>query len=294
MIRCIFNIRKRSLCIWLMLFLSNSTFLLSQPQNITTPLNEGAAFERDFSYYNRLYPEYNLDTSVDSNLTQLSHFAIGPCLDVVVEGNLAYAGNGGYFQVINISNPSEPVIIGEVLLPEGIVYDIEINGNFAYLLAPFTVVDISDPYKPQIIFSQIIGNGTDELFIKEDYAYLGSFSSIIIVDIRNPHMPIVLGYAGVSGEMVSSIVVRDDYLYSTTYDGLVIDIFNISDKNNPVLVNSKYIGGVGGGLFIKDTLLFAGSTSQPQFKIYNISNPLNPTLLNGLSLNELPLEILYG
>ncbi|MCZ7614832.1 MAG: hypothetical protein M5T52_15190 [Ignavibacteriaceae bacterium] len=162
-------------------------------------MNEGVTPERDFSYYKNLYSEFNLNQSVDSNLTQLSHFAIGPCMDVVVEGNLAYAGNGGYFQVINISNPSEPIVLGEVLLPEGIVYDIEINGSYAYLLAPFTVIDITDPYNPEIIFFELISGGLDEIYIQGNHAYLGGFSSISIVDIEDPHNPDVLGYAGTSG-----------------------------------------------------------------------------------------------
>ncbi|KAA0247071.1 MAG: hypothetical protein EDM72_03300, partial [Chlorobiota bacterium] len=291
MIPEILKIRKRTLRIWLILILSNSSFLLSQPQNITTPMNEGVTPERDFSYYKNLYSEFNLNQSVDSNLTQLSHFAIGPCMDVVVEGNLAYAGNGGYFQVINISNPSEPIVLGEVLLPEGIVYDIEINGSYAYLLAPFTVIDITDPYNPEIIFFELISGGLDEIYIQGNHAYLGGFSSISIVDIEDPHNPDVLGYAGTSGEMVNSIAIYDNYLYATTYDGLVIDIFDITDKNNPVWVNGKFIGYVGGGLFVKDTLLYAGCLSQPQFRIYNISNPLNPNLLTGLKFEDVPIEI---
>ena len=233
----------------------------------------------------------NFSQSIDSNLTQLSHFAIGPCMDVIVEGNLAYTGNGGFFQIIDITNPTKPEVIGEVLLPIGEVFDIEISGNFAYILAPFTVIDITDPYNPEIIFSEIIGVGTDEILIQGNYAYLGGFSSISIVDIKDPYNPDVLGFAGTSGEMVNSIAIYDNYLYATTYDGLVIDIFDITNKNNPVWVNGKFIGHVGGGLFVKDTLLYAGCLSQPQFRIYNISDPLNPTLLNGLIFEDVPIEI---
>ncbi|HSW55129.1 MAG TPA: T9SS type A sorting domain-containing protein [Ignavibacteriaceae bacterium] len=274
-----------------MLFLSNSTFLLSQPQNITTPLNEGVTSERDYSYYNRLYSEFNLNQSVDSNLTLLSHFAIGPCFDVVVEGNLAYSGNGGYFQVVDISNPSQPVIMGEVLLPEGIVYDIEINGSFAYLLWPFTVINISDPYNPQIIFSQIIGNAAQVLEIDSNYAYLGDFSAIRIIDIIDPYNPVTLGASSVTGEFVSSVAVMGDYMYATTYNGFVIDIFNISNKNNPIWVNGYDIWSPGGGLFIKDSTLYAGTGLSPKFKIFNISNPTQPQLIAGLDYPSIPLNI---
>ncbi|NIV10816.1 MAG: hypothetical protein GWN62_05865, partial [Aliifodinibius sp.] len=65
-------------------------------------------------------------------------------------------------------------------------------------------------------------------------------------------------------------------------DGLVIDIFDISHKNNPVLIYQYFTAGVGGGLAIKDHYLYFGTSVHPRFQILEVSDPLNPQYIGGL------------
>lgn len=292
MIPDILKIRKRTLRIWLILILSNSSFLLSQPQNITTPMNEGVTPERDFSYYNRIYFENSLKQSVDSNLTLISHLGIGPCYDAVPTGNYVFVGNGALFQVLDVSDPLIPTLIGEVLIPTGYITDIEIYGNFALVVGPLTIIDITNLSDPIITYIQPIG--MFELFIDDHYAYVGGFSDITILDIINPSSPINLGSFSIRGEIVSSIAVYGNYLYTTSLlQGFFIDIYDINDKSNPMLMN--YYFGTG-SLYIKYNYLYNGSIGE--FKIYEIIDSSSINNISGIPINgtaeELILEDTLG
>ena len=56
-------------------------------------------------------------TTGDSNVTLMGRWANGPCYAVSVEGNIAYFGNGGYLEIVDITNLSNPVELSKVLFP---------------------------------------------------------------------------------------------------------------------------------------------------------------------------------
>ena len=120
-------------------------------------------------------------------------------------GNLGDAGDD--FQIIDITNPDRPRYIGG--LSSGIlrIYDIEIAGQYAYLIgqrdetfgsAPnLYVVDISDPNNPSIVYSEVYANTLNyywgnTLKISGNYLYVGGFHmtsawhEIRVYDISDP------------------------------------------------------------------------------------------------------------
>jgi len=59
-------------------------------------------------------------TNRDSNVTLIGRWAAGPCYAVAAEGNLVCFGNGAYLEIADISDPSNPAILGQVTLPSPI------------------------------------------------------------------------------------------------------------------------------------------------------------------------------
>lgn len=236
--------------------------------------------------YDKAYFENDFTQSTDSNLTFISQLGIGPCYDAVVVGNYAYVGNGALFQVLDISDPLNPILVGEVLTP-GVIYDIEIYGNYALLVTPFTVIDISDPYDP-FIAATLQTTGGDKLRVEGNYGYIGAFSVVYIIDISNPLQPQRLSTMLTSGEMVLGVAVKEPYLYISTYDGMVIDIYDVSDKNNPIYIGQHSVGTLGGDLCIKDNYLYAGFFN---FSVYDITNPTQLVYIGGVLVNALTTEI---
>lgn len=283
MIRCIIKIRKITLSICFILFLSNSTFLFSQPQYITTPLNEGVTSERDFSYYNRLYSEFNLNQSVDSNLTLLSHLGIGPCYDAVPRDNYLFIGNGALFQVLDISNPENPFVIGEVLTEKGNISDIELYGDYAIFVYPFTVINIANPTNPFIVYSG--SYGMSELYLDDHYAFTDVPSGVRIIDIETPEIPQVLSTANTYNDIITGMVVKNNYLYIS--DIYFLTIYDISDKSNPLYIDS--FGGGWADLYIRDNYLFNAGIFF--FEVYDISDPADIVYLNGVELEGFTVDM---
>lgn len=227
----------------------------------------------------------------DSALTVLGRWAWGPCFAVATKEHYAFIGNGALFQVLDISEPSSPKIIGEVMT-EGIVYDIVLSANYAFSVYPFQIIDITSPASPEIVFSQPIGMSSMRLAIDGDYVYIGDFGGVVhIINKSNPLQPEEVGSMLASGKIVTSIAVADPYLYATTVDGLLIDIFDISDKTAPVKVGEYFTGGIGNAVKIEGRYLYEGDSAQPQFKILDISTPAQPQFVGGLNLPGAPREI---
>ena len=63
------------------------------------------------------------------NTTLLGHWAKGECNAVKVENEVAYIGNGATLDIVNISDPSNPVNISSVTFPD-VIYDIAYNDNY--------------------------------------------------------------------------------------------------------------------------------------------------------------------
>ena len=62
----------------------------------------------------------------------------------------AYVGNGSALQVLDMSDPSSPVVVGEVVLPDSPKAIVEV-GTLLYVadrLGGLRIVDVSEPHAP--------------------------------------------------------------------------------------------------------------------------------------------------
>ena len=101
----------------------------------------------------------------------------------VPDGNYAYLSNGySGMLVINISNPSSPILQGTYSSP-GYLMGVATSGNYAFVTANFVepdygeiqAVDISDPSNPTWVTAQNIPGGAYGIHINGDYAYVAAF-----------------------------------------------------------------------------------------------------------------------
>lgn len=119
---------------------------------------------------------------------------------VYVSGNYAYvSGGAGSVTVIDVSNPTSPLITGYIEDPilgvypfMGGAYSIHVVGKYAYVSGTDTnaliVVDISNPMSPKIAGSLVnltYMKGAYLLYVSGKYAYVaGRWSdSLAIIDI---------------------------------------------------------------------------------------------------------------
>ena len=81
-------------------------------QNLTEQYNTMREGNFPFPGANINTPYQPDNATADSNVTLIGRWANGPCYAVDVVGNYAYFGNGGYLEIADISDPSNPVEIG--------------------------------------------------------------------------------------------------------------------------------------------------------------------------------------
>lgn len=117
---------------------------------------------------------------------------------IAVSGNYAYIYADSFFTVIDISDPSNPVLETSVSDSTNFNYggDIAISGNHAFLAARVTSgfvtsVDISNPSSPSVVQRTTDGfgaNGAQNIKIAGDYAYVTvpNIDSVLIFDISDP------------------------------------------------------------------------------------------------------------
>ena len=105
----------------------------------------------------------NGQTYTSSGVYTYSNFSISPSLlstyntpyanDVTVSGRYAYVAAGGSgLQIIDISNPSSPTLIGTYNTPN-FAYDVTVSGNYAFVAdgtSGLQIIDISNPSSPTL------------------------------------------------------------------------------------------------------------------------------------------------
>ncbi|MEW5844416.1 MAG: T9SS type A sorting domain-containing protein [Bacteroidota bacterium] len=232
--------------------------------------------------------------SIDSDppLTKVGQWAWGPCYSVAVKDKYAFIGNGLMLQVLDVSNPAVPKVIGE-LMTGNPIRGIVVNGNYAYTITPFQIFDVSNPAKPTLvsIFQLPYGYPPTAITVRGNYAYVGDFYGFIfIIDVSDSHNPHEVGSMLASGKMVQSIEIKDTVLYAVTYDSPGTDIFNISNPESPIHIRLAGTGSIpGSALAINNNYLYFGTSRA--FYIYDISNPSNPRYINGILLPSIVRSI---
>jgi len=238
------------------------------------------------NYMSNVFPKGTvLDTS--SALTKVGQWGWGPTYNVAAKGNYVYIGNGYLLQVLDISNPASPKIVGE-LLTGSLVFTVTLSGNYIYTTSPFRIIDVSNPANPVLVNTITLPSGIppcSAVTVKGNYAYVGDFAgNIYIIDISNPASPQVLGQMQIPGDGVVSVVVKDTILYANSIDNQGIFVFNISNPISPYQIGATG-NNIGGLLTVNGNYLYYGTGIY--LSIYNISDPSNLTYINKLKVDTL-------
>ncbi len=242
---------------------------------------------RNFPVWKDVEPS---DSSSDSVLTVLGRWAWGPCQAVDVKGNYAYIGNGPTFQVLDISNPASPKIVGGYLT-DGYVYNIKLSGNLAFVAIGkgLLILNLSDPVNPAKLSEVDIKGGPLSVAIEGNLAYVSCFVGMLyVLDISDVRSPKLRGGIPVGGQLPAALAAKDGYAYvgNPEYPDLAL-----IDATDPDSLNRSFIhiGGWGVSAFLSDSLLFVGIrtfSGSYELKIFNVSNPASLKLLGQVAIGN--------
>lgn len=239
--------------------------------------------------------EVRLDDEVEQ-VEVIGHLG-GEAEAVFVEGNYAYVGFGPKVVILDISDPTQPKELGNVVLP-GLVRDIHVGGNYAYVAAngarstwtsgrfneaSLHVIDISERSAPAKVSTYVTPRDIKKLDVVGDYVYIAwggclwhhvssCASGLEIVSLSDPTTPIEIARYN-SQSSSPSVAVAGHYAYLN--DGGTMKVIDISVPASPVQISSVSTTSRYDIAVVGEYAYLAGS----ELSVVNISNPTAPVIV---------------
>jgi len=212
-----------------------------------------------------------------------------PAYDLKVRGDYAYVTglNTKELYILNISDPTNPSLVGTYTSTSNEVREVSLIGDYAYITctwAGFEVIDISDPSAPTKVGPTHTGSGVAVDFVfANGYGFLANRESgIRVYDVYDPANPVYVTTYSTStyNAWASSITVNGNYLYiGIEHSPNGFEVFDIS---NPAVQNK--VGTISGtnsvfGIASDDDYVYHSGQWEHTFNIVDVSNPSNPVRL---------------
>ena len=219
-------------------------------------------------------------------------------IDIFISGNYAYVLSNSKLEVVDISNPQNPIIIDSNDQIGYISYffnRIIISGSYAYVptcsylpaddRCGYLIIDVGDPTNPSVI-NFVEEEGIRGIDVVGTYAYLAcTDNGFQVVNINDPHSPQVIG--SISGLEIEPnwVKVAEKHAYIISGDSFCS--INVNDPQNPHIVDSLTMRqnltmlsiGYGSNLVIKGKMAYIGG---PRITAIDISDPTNLRLIDAL------------
>jgi hypothetical protein len=226
-------------------------------------------------------------SSYDTVLTEIGRWPWGLCRAVDTKGQCVYIGNGPTFQVLDITNPSSPSVVGEYLTDVDFIADIRVRDSLAFLAAGhLLILNVSNPPSIQFVGSLNLPPGLRfppvRIALADSFAFVTLFpGQVLVVDVSDPTNPILRGVS-VVGDRPHCLASKGHYAYAA---GFADPWLFVIDASNPDTVtrNGVVIGGFPRSAFVQDTLLIVGTqaftTGFRLLKIFSVACPDSPVFL---------------
>jgi len=171
------------------------------------------------------HPGY-FSTFQDSNVLLLGTLESEHCSQIIVANNLCYRNNGRYFEIIDLSDVGNPLLISSISFPAPISAFLLYN-QYAIIAdsdSGIFIYDLSDLGEPVEIISSHIAIPSSCLAINDSILFsCREYWGIYAFDISNIATPIQIGYF-TWGSTGKTITVYDNKLYFPSYypDGIYV------------------------------------------------------------------------
>lgn len=164
-----------------------------------------------------------------------------------------------------------------------------LKGNYLYGVDNTTlnVFSVLNPATPVSVNEVEIGFNIETLISFENYLFIGSRNGMFIYSIENPENPVLLSSAQhftACDPVVANATNSFVTLHSATFCGNnlnVLQVYNTTDINNPILIHSRNLTYPKGLSLYNDYLFVCDDV----IKIFDIQNPAEPVLVNTIDKN---------
>jgi hypothetical protein len=208
------------------------------------------------------------------SLPSVSYYLNEPrceALGVYIKDTFAYLNSAGgpSFTLVNISNPNLLARISWVEVPgwggsePNGIYAEDTLVYFADGSAGFLIIDISDLLDPTILCTLDTPGRVIDLYIRDTLAYLADLDSLLIVNVKDPKNPFIIGHIGIPGRGAYDVWVSGDYVFVTEEDIWFgqgkINMINVSNPSSPFLVDQISVKGTPYGLFVVNNRIYVAA-----------------------------------
>ena len=204
--------------------------------------------------------------------------------DVVVVDGYAYAADlwSGGFQLIDVSDPTKPSVVGSFNTP-GSALSVIVANEFAYVAdggyGGLRVIDISDPADPtEVGFLDTPGSayGVD---VEGNYVYVADgYSGLRVIDVSDPSNPSEVGSCNMPDHAYDvEVVGKYAYLADSFMGGLrVIDVSNPAVPLEVGYYNNMHGLSSNAVVVDGDYAFVANGGDYSTLQVIDVSDPTNP------------------
>ncbi len=204
--------------------------------------------------------------------------------DAAFFGNFGYFCGQGGLKIVNISNPSAPVMVGTYTLG-GVTSSVKVQGTTLYLGTRdngLWILSLANPASPQLVgFSATPNMGACYgLQVSGNTAFVGRGNGLEIIDVSNPSNPVVSAtMPDVNAGVIEPVIYRNGILHVQGYlgsdystDG--IHRIDVSSLTQPVVIGS--LMGDFGAFTIIGSRTYIGDTSRSDMVISSLQTQWKP------------------
>jgi hypothetical protein len=213
----------------------------------------------------------------------------GYLYDVDVNGGYAYVAAGGTgLQVVDVSDPTGPVLVGSLDTP-GNAKDVKVLGNLAYIAdgpAGLQIFDVSAPSQPVALGSFDTPGDAKAIRVVGNLVYIadGEVGGLRIVDVTNSAAPTSVGFVVTPGLGLGLDV---EASLAAVADGTSgIQLIDVSDPSLPVLLGQALVSNnIGDQIYdvaLVDSFAYAARIEDFSVTSVNVADPNNPVVVTQL------------
>lgn len=167
-----------------------------------------------------------------------------------VKDSLAFVLGYNEFAIIDVSNPSKPLLKTCYQYTHGEPGEVRCEGNLLYIAdntRGLRIMDISDPASPLYLGSLENYGEINGMTAKDKYLYIGRDCGLQVMDISKPSAPKHLKFVDTEG-FLYGVAIKNSYLLVSTYKHLMnkqgnwLQVYNITSPMNPILETEVYLG----------------------------------------------------
>lgn len=219
---------------------------------------------------------------------------VGPCIAAEVVGDRLYAIGQGSFYALDITQPAEPKLLGQ-LSGLGTTRQLVVKGNIAYVTARqdgLWLVDVSDPAKPALISHYDTVEMATGIWISGGLAFIATRCyGVEIVDVSDPRR--VRHVSTLKTGEAQSCWAKDGLLYIGDWAPRKLLVADVKNPLAPVIIGEAPLDGYGDGGCLRGRFCFAATGHHSRapnkeegegkghgLEIFDVTEPTRPAFVS--------------